>query len=67
MFPEWTILMATLQALRGRLDRARQPRQGGFLTVEWMVLVAVLVGIALVVGVVLLSRIRAKARSIPLG
>ena len=67
MFPEWTILMATLQALRGRLDRARQPRQGGFLTVEWMVLVAVAVTIAIAVGTILRRRIEQKANTIPLG
>jgi len=71
MFPEWTILMATLQALGGQLRRARdhdhRRTEAGLAAVEWVILVAVVVGIALAVGAVLRARIQDKARSIPLG
>jgi hypothetical protein len=67
MLPEWTILTVTLQALRHRLDRARRGQEAGLTTVEWVVLIAVAVSIAIAVGAVIRGRIVDKANSIPLG
>ena len=67
MPPEWTLLRVTLQALRSRLDHARQQPEAGITTVEAVVLLAVFVSIAIAVGVALRSRIIDKANSIPLG
>ncbi len=67
MLPEWTILTATLLALRHRLDRARSHQEAGLTTVEWVVLLAVAVSIAIAVGAVIRSRIVDKANTIPLG
>ncbi len=65
--PEWTILTVSLQALRRRFDRASSDREAGLTTVEWVVLVAVAVSIAIAVGAIIRSRIVDKANSIPLG
>jgi hypothetical protein len=67
MLPEWTILTVTLQTLRHRLDRARRDQEAGLTTVEWVVLIAVAVSIAIAVGAVIRGRIVDKANSIPLG
>ena len=67
MLPEWTLLTITFQALRGRIDRARQHPEAGITTTEAVVLIGVLVSIAIAVGVALRGRIMDKAKSIPLG
>jgi hypothetical protein len=67
MPPEWTLLRVTLQALRSRRDRARQEPEAGVTTVEWVVLLAVAVSIAITVAAVIRSRIIDKANTIPLG
>jgi hypothetical protein len=67
MFPEWTLLSVTVQALRGQLQRARARPEAGLTTVEWVVLVAVVVTIAIAVGTILRRRIEQKANTIPLG
>jgi hypothetical protein len=67
MPPEWTLLHVTLQALRSRLDHARQQPEAGLTTVEWVVLIGVAVSIAIAVGVVIRGRIIDKANTIPLG
>jgi hypothetical protein len=67
MLPEWTILTVSLQALRRRLDRANADREAGLTTVEWVVLIAVAVSIAIAVGAIIRGRIVDKANSIPLG
>jgi hypothetical protein len=67
MPPEWTLLTVTFQALRRRLDRDDCDREAGLTTVEWVVLLAVAVSVALTVGAVIRSRIVDKANTIPLG
>lgn len=67
MFPEWTLLVVTVQALRGQLQRARTDQQAGLTTVEWVVLVAVAASIAIAVGTIIRRRIVDKANTIPLG
>jgi hypothetical protein len=67
MPPEWTLLTVTLQAVRSRLDHARQQPEAGLTTVEWVVLIAVAVSIAIAVGAAIRTRIIDKANTIPLG
>jgi hypothetical protein len=57
--------------IRGRIDAARSrvvrgPRDRGASVVEWVVISALLVGIAAAVGAVLLNKLKAKADSINL-
>ena len=57
--------------IRGRIDAARRrvvrgPRDRGASVVEWVVISALLVGIAAAVGAVLLNKLKAKADSINL-
>jgi len=57
-------LLTTL--VRGRLARARSAETGAS-AVEWVVITALLVGIAVAVGAILLNTITDKADSIDLG
>ena len=53
--------------LRRRVDAARTARQAGDLgasVVEWVIISALVVGIAVAVGTILLNRLRDKANSI---
>jgi hypothetical protein len=57
--------------IRGRIDRARARTQGsardlGASVVEWVIISALLVGIAVAVGGILLTRLSEKATSINL-
>jgi hypothetical protein len=56
--------------VRGRIDRARMlaesdsPLDRGASVVEWVIISALVVGIAVAVGAILLNRLRDKANSI---
>ncbi|KQY64681.1 MULTISPECIES: Flp family type IVb pilin [unclassified Nocardioides] len=54
-----------LTLLGGRVERVRR-NDDGVSAVEWVVITALLVGIALAVGTILLTKIRGKADSINL-
>lgn len=58
-------LQFLLTLLDGRVTRARRSERGAS-AVEWVVITALLVGIALAVGAVLLKTIKGKADSINL-
>lgn len=64
MSTEALTLLTTL--LRGRLARARRGEAGAS-AVEWVVITAILVSIAVAVGVILTNTIKGKASSIDLG
>ena len=51
--------------LGGRIDRARKDERGAS-AVEWVVITAILVGIAVAVGAILLRRLTGKAESLDL-
>lgn len=59
-----TVQLLTLM-LGARLDRARDDERGAS-AVEWVVITALLVGIAAAVGAILLNTIESKATSINL-
>lgn len=50
--------------LRRRVDRARAAPDTGASVVEWVIISALVVGIAVAVGTILLTRLRNKANSI---
>ena len=52
--------------LRGRVAKARRSEAGAS-AVEWVVITAILVSIAVAVGLVLTNKIESKANSIDLG
>ena len=57
--------------VRGRIDRARSrivegPRDLGASVVEWVVITAMLVAIAVVIGGIILNALRTKANTIKL-
>jgi len=54
-------------SLRTRLGRARRAGDRGASAVEWVVITAILVAIAVAVGTVLQQKIKGKADSIDLG
>lgn len=58
-------LQFLLTMFGGRVDRARR-NEDGVSAVEWVVITALLVGIALAVGKVLMDTIKGKADSINL-
>jgi len=51
--------------LNGRIDAARKDERGAS-AVEWVVITAILVGIAVAVGAILLRRLTGKAESLDL-
>lgn len=65
-FPEWTILTAAVGVLRAQLDRASRD-EDGLTTVEWTVLVAAVVAMALAIVAIIRRAVQAKANSINLG
>ena len=52
--------------LKGRLAQARRSERGAS-AVEWVVITAILVSIAVAVGLILTNKIKGKADSIDLG
>lgn len=52
--------------LRGRVAKARRSERGAS-AVEWVVITAILVSIAVAVGLILTNKIKGKADSIDLG
>ncbi|HEY0470299.1 MAG TPA: hypothetical protein VGD34_01520 [Kribbella sp.] len=52
--------------IEGRIQRARRS-EGGASAVEWVLITALLIGVALAVGKIILDRLQAKANSINLG
>jgi Flp pilus assembly protein TadG len=50
----------------GRIQRARRS-QGGASAVEWVLISALLIGIAIAVGAIILAKLTKKADSIDLG
>lgn len=65
------LLMTAFDALKERLRQCRhitaqRPDRGSF-TTETVIVTAILVGIAVAVGAVLLAKVMAKAKSINLG
>ncbi|MDQ1292754.1 MAG: hypothetical protein QG608_634 [Actinomycetota bacterium] len=53
-------------SLRTRIGRARETDDRGASAVEWVVITAILVGIAVLVGKVIQEKIEGKAKSINL-
>lgn len=51
--------------LNGRIDRARKDERGAS-AVEWVVITAILVGIAVAIGAILLERFTNKAQNLDL-
>lgn len=49
--------------LGGRLDRARR-NEAGASAVEWVVITALLIGIAVAVGAIILAKLKSKADSL---
>lgn len=49
--------------LDGRLDRARRTERGAS-AVEWVVITALLIGIAVAVGAIILEKLKTKANSL---
>jgi Flp pilus assembly protein TadG len=52
--------------VEGRIQRARRS-QGGASAVEWVLISALLIGIAIAVGAIILAKLTKKADSIDLG
>jgi Flp pilus assembly protein TadG len=52
--------------VEGRIQRARRS-QGGASAVEWVLISALLIGVALAVGKIIMDKLKAKAGSIDLG
>jgi Flp pilus assembly protein TadG len=52
--------------IEGRIQRARRS-EGGASAVEWVLISALLIGVALAVGKIILDKLQAKANSINLG
>jgi len=52
--------------VEGRVQRARRS-QGGASAVEWVLISALLIGIAIAVGAIILAKLTKKADSIDLG
>ncbi|MEU5883147.1 hypothetical protein [Spirillospora sp. NPDC047279] len=60
--------IAYLRALLGvRLDEARDETDKGASAIEWAIITALLAGIAIAIGAVILTKIRDKANSINTG
>ena len=64
LFPVCTTLGYAELLLRHRMDRARATSDRGASVVEWVIISALVVGIAIAVGTILLTRLRDKANSI---
>ncbi|GAA1660606.1 hypothetical protein GCM10009744_62840 [Kribbella alba] len=52
--------------VEGRIQHARRSEAGAS-AVEWVLITALLIGVAIAVGAIILSRLTAKANSIDLG
>jgi hypothetical protein len=52
--------------VEGRIQRARRSEVGAS-AVEWVLISALLIGVALAVGAIILAKLQAKANSINLG
>ena len=50
----------------GRIQRAHRS-EGGASAVEWVLISALLIGVAIAVGAIIMSKLQAKANSINLG
>jgi len=62
--PELAYLRTLISLLRDRLD-AHDPEQGSY-TTEMVVATAIIVGLTIAVGAIIVDRVIAKANSIPL-
>jgi Flp pilus assembly protein TadG len=52
--------------LAGRIDRARRS-EGGASAVEWVLISALLIGVAIAVGAIILAKLTGKANDLDLG
>jgi Flp pilus assembly pilin Flp len=52
--------------VEGRIQHARRSERGAS-AVEWVLITALLIGVAIAVGAIILTRLTAKANSIDLG
>ncbi|TDD58289.1 hypothetical protein E1263_19945 [Kribbella antibiotica] len=52
--------------VEGRIQRARRS-QGGASAVEWVLISALVIGIAIAVGAIIMTKLTGKAKNLPLG